>query len=107
MIWLTGLIAESAVRIDGNGDVVMSEDDFRALMADLEAAETERDLLREMLRAERESHDAFSSQVEELQKAFEMERLAWRDRGWGRKTEQNSVGSYRSGGRGFADKLGP
>ena len=76
LIWLTGLTCESAVRINEAGEVVMGEEDFRALMADLESAETERDLLRAVLVAERESHDSFSSQVAALQKAFEAERHA-------------------------------
>ncbi len=76
LIWLTGLIAESAVRIDTDGNIVMSEQDFRQLMADLEVAETERDLLRAVLAAERAKQDEFSHQVANLQKAFEAERNA-------------------------------
>ena len=56
----------------------MSEQDFRQLMADLETAETERDILREMLKAEREKQDEYSDQVSLLQVAMEEERNAWR-----------------------------
>lgn len=66
------------VRVTADGEVVMTAADFRAIMADLEAAEATRDALDAALATERARVDEYMLEVESLRAIMAIERDAFR-----------------------------